>query len=84
MRESYLEQLNKYSQQALSGYDMYQVEPYKRKVKIISINDLSEKSDQKSKVDDKTILEPFEDFSILIDEIFSPLKPLPSEKTKKS
>jgi hypothetical protein len=63
---------------------MYQVEPYKRKVKVIFISDASEKSDQKSKVDDKTIIEPFEDFSILIDEIFSPLKPLPSEKTKKS
>jgi hypothetical protein len=63
---------------------MYQVEPYKRKVKVILISDASEKSDQKSKVDDKTIIEPFEDFSILIDEIFSPLKPLPSEKTKKS
>ena len=63
---------------------MYQVEPYKRQVKVILINDASEKSDQKSKVDDKTIFEPFEDFSILIDEIFSPLKPLPSEKTKKS
>ena len=63
---------------------MYQVEPYKRQVKVILINDASEKSDQKSKVDDQTIIEPFEDFSILIDEIFSPLKPLPSEKTKKS
>ncbi len=63
---------------------MYQVELYKRKVKVILINDSFEKSDQKTKVDSKTIIEPFEDFSILIDEIFSPLKPLPSEKTKKS
>ena len=84
MRESYLEQLNRYSQQTQSGYDMYQVDSYKRKVKVIIINDSHEKSYQKSKVDETIIIEPFEDFSILIDEIFSPLKPLPSEKAKKS